>query len=58
MIDGIGPLVTLSAAVYGSTSIFALTTTRPAFLQVERAGLRGVDDRQAERGALVNGPVI
>ncbi len=26
---------------------------RPAFLQVERAGLRGVDDRQTERGPLV-----
>ena len=48
-------LVIVSAAVIGFTSIFALTTTLARWpgLQVERPGLRGVHDRQAERRALV-----
>ena len=55
-----GSLVIVSAAVVGSTSIFALTTMQSqagllslVFSRSNGPGLRGVDDRQAERRTLV-----
>jgi hypothetical protein len=48
-----GSVVIVNAAVMRVDFDLRADDDRPAFLQVERAGLRGVHDREAERGALI-----